>query len=119
MLNISRPDALPSLISELRMTWARAPNSVRLARLLLTVLQVLKELSTARLRAHQQSLSTAAPELAEILFLIYRETTEKWLHFLLHGGDDEGGALDCMEASLLALRIIRRLLVVGYVHHNR
>jgi hypothetical protein len=33
-------------------------------------------------------------------------------------GDDEGGAVDAMENSLLALKILKRLLLVGYEYPN-
>ena len=39
--------------------------------------------------------------------------------FLEKGGDDEGGALDDLEQSLLAAKILRRLLIAGYEFPNR
>ena len=39
--------------------------------------------------------------------------------FLRVGGDDEGGPLNDIEQSLLALRVLRRLLIAGYEFPNR
>ena len=43
----------------------------------------------------------------------------KWMTLFKTGGDDEGGALDAIEQSLLALRVIRRLTIAGYKNPNR
>jgi len=40
------------------------------------------------------------------------------MDFLCGRGEDEGGASDAMENSLLALKVIRRLLIVGYEYPN-
>lgn len=42
----------------------------------------------------------------------------RWMEFLSNGGDDEGGAMDNMENSLLCLKILRRLLIAGYEYPN-
>jgi len=39
--------------------------------------------------------------------------------FLQFGGEDEGGALDCMDQSLLALRVLRRLIMVYDSPHRQ
>ena len=59
------------------------------------------------------------PELVHILATIYTQKTDEWKIFLERGGDDEGGALEALEQSLLALKILRRLLIVGYEFPNR
>lgn len=92
--------------------------SFRLSRSLLTLLYVIKELSTARLQRSRAALQNAAPNITEVLFTVYSERVQKWMQFLLQGGDDEGGAMDSMEQSLLALRALRRL-VVQYEFPNR
>lgn len=53
------------------------------------------------------------------LVTIYIKKINIWRTFLESGGDDEGGALDSIEQSLLALRILRRLIIAGYDHPNR
>ncbi|KAL9124942.1 MAG: hypothetical protein Q9217_005789 [Psora testacea] len=113
------PDAVPSIVSSLQSAREAAPNSLRLARLLLVLLHVIKELSRARLRSSQQSLQAVASEITRVLFIVYAGKAEIWLKFLQFGGDDEGGALESMDRSLLALRILRRLIIAGYEHPNR
>ena len=110
---------MPFIVSNLQSTWDHAPTSVRLPRVLLVLLHVIKELSTARLRSSQQSLHAVAPEITRVVFTVYAGNAESWLTFLQFGGDDEGGALESMDHSLLALRILRRLIVAGYEHANR
>ena len=118
-LTTGRPDCLPSIIAELKSTWDKFPTSIRLSRLLLILLFVIKELSIARLRGSQKGLQDAASEITRILFRVYASSAETWLAFLRSGGDDEGGAMESMERSLLAIRILRRLLIAGYEHPNR
>ena len=59
------------------------------------------------------------PEIVHVLSAVYTQKTEEWKSFLNGGGDDEGGALDALEQSLLAMKILRRLLLVGYDFPNR
>lgn len=110
------PDALTDLIKILRT--ANESNQLHLRRALLILLQVVKELATARLRQSQTSLKSVAPEIVFLLSEIYERKIAQWLEFLGGGGDDEGGAIDAMENSLLAFKIIRRLFVVGYEYPN-
>lgn len=39
---------------------------------------------------------------------------QTWQAFFRDGGDDQGGALESIEHSLIALKIIRRLLIAGF-----
>jgi hypothetical protein len=110
------PEALTSLIAILRT--ASESNPVYLRRGLLILLRVIKELATARLRKSQTSLQSVTPELVFLLGQIYIQKVTFWLEFLNGNGDDEGGAMDAMENSLMALKIIRRLLLVGYEYPN-
>lgn len=45
---------------------------------------------------------------------IYINKVHSWQNFFREGGDDEGGALEDIENSLLAIKIIRRLVVSSY-----
>lgn len=45
---------------------------------------------------------------------IYVSKVQSWQQFLREGGDDEGGALEDIENSLIAIKIIRRLVVSSY-----
>lgn len=44
---------------------------------------------------------------------------DTWYTFVTRGGDDEGGAVEALEQSLLSLKVLRRLLIAGYDHPNR
>jgi hypothetical protein len=110
------PDALTDLIKTLRA--ANESNQLHLRRALLILLQAVKELATARLRQSQTSLKSITPEIVFLLNEIYEAKLSQWLGFLKGNGDDEGGAVDAMENSLLTFKIIRRLLIVGYEYPN-
>jgi hypothetical protein len=110
------PDVLTSLIKILRT--ANQTNQLHLRRAMLILLQVVKELSTARLRTSQVRLQSVAPEIVFLLSEIYQEKVTKWVNFLGGNGEDEGGAIDAMENSLFAIKILRRLLISGYESPN-
>lgn len=95
------------------------PNPRRLKRLLVVILFIIRELSTKKLANARHILQAAAPALLEGVFALYREASEKWLTHLQFSGEDERGAFESMEQSLLPLRIIRRLLVFGFLHPHR
>ena len=110
------PDVLTSLITALRI--ANESNQLHLRRGMLMLLQVVKELATARLRKSQTSLQSVTPEIVFLLSEVYTQKVSYWVAFLNGNGDDEGGAIDAMENSLLAIKIFRRLLIVGYEYPN-
>jgi hypothetical protein len=110
------PDVLTSLIKALRM--ANDSNQLHLRMGMLMLLQVVKELATARLRKSQTSLQSVTPEIVFLLSEVYTQKVSYWMAFLNGDGDDEGGAIDAMENSLLAIKIFRRLLIVGYEYPN-
>lgn len=110
------PDVLTDLIKILRTS--NESNQLHLRRGLLILLQVVKELGTARLRRSQTSLQSVTPEIVFLLSEIYDRKIAQWLQFLRGNGEDEGGAIDAMENSLMAFKIIRRLLIVGYEYPN-
>jgi len=113
------PDIITNLIDILRK--ANDKDQVILRRGLLVLLQVVKELSTARIRRSQTSLQAVTPELVFLLDDIYKKKIQLWTEFLNGNGEDEGGAMDAMDNSLVALKIFRRLLIVGYPipHHDK
>lgn len=113
------PDPITSILEKLRQTSQPSRNPVHLSRTLLVLLYVIKELSTSRLQRSRKSLQSATPEIITALFLVYTEMVSKWFSFLQNSGDDEGGALESVEQSLLALRALRRLIVAGYDFPNR
>ena len=79
----------------------------------------MKELSTGRLQRNRTNLQSMAPEIVHVLATIYVQKNQEWKTFLDRGNDDESGALDALEQSLLAIKILRRLLLVGYDFPNR
>ncbi|KAL8830763.1 MAG: hypothetical protein Q9170_005590 [Blastenia crenularia] len=113
------PDAMSMLVGNLRHTYEAIGNPMALTRALLILLQVIKELSTARIQRTRASLQTAALEVLQVLGKVYVEKVQTWTNFFRHGGDDERGAIDSIEQSLLALRILRRLLIAGWDFPNR
>ncbi|KAF2230261.1 ARM repeat-containing protein [Viridothelium virens] len=113
------PDEVTTIIELLRASAHPNSPSLQLPRTLLILLQIVKELTsgrTPRIRATVQSLT---PEIFRVVAPIYIDKLHSWLSFLQHGGDDEGGALQDIEHSLLALKVIRRLLIAGYEFPNR
>lgn len=79
----------------------------------------MKELSTGRLLRTRQSLQTVAPGVFNVLGTIYVNKVQTWQSFFRDGGDDEGGAIESIEHSLIAIKIIRRLLIAGYEFPGR
>lgn len=106
------PDAISTLIQIIRSTSTGIQQ--RLLGALTVLLHVVKELSTARLRRSQTSLQSVTPELVQLLGEIYIEKTAYWVEFLTKGRGDEDDADLAMQASLTALRILRRLVSAGY-----
>ncbi|KNG45188.1 importin 11 [Stemphylium lycopersici] len=73
-----------------------------------------RELSTGRLLRTRQSLQSAAPDIFSVLGTIYVNKVQTWQAFFRDGGDDEGGAIESIDNSLLAIKTIRRLVIAGY-----
>ncbi|KAI1137134.1 ARM repeat-containing protein [Hypoxylon sp. FL0543] len=92
-------------------------DQVELSGALILLLRIVKELGTARLRKSQSSLWAIAPEIVYILCEIYDARTREWIEFLTDSRVDvdyEGPGLLAMENSLDTIKILRRLLLVGY-----
>lgn len=113
------PDILDSVLEQLQPSSGSTPNSLPLSRTLLILLYIIKELSTAKLQRSRASLQSVASSIAKVVANIYVGRVEIWITFLTTGGDDEGGALESIEISLLALQVLRRLIVSGYDFPNR
>ena len=109
------PDVLTSLIKALRT--ANESDQIHLRRGMMMLLQVVKELATARLRKSQTSLQSVTPEIVFLLSEVYTQKVSYWMALLSSSGD-EAGLIDAMENSLLAFKILRRLLIVGYEYPN-
>jgi hypothetical protein len=59
-------------------------------------------------------LKTVTPETFSLLGRIFVSKVQSWQSFFRDGGDDEAGALEDIENSLLAIKAIRRLIIAGY-----
>ncbi|KAK3694902.1 armadillo-type protein [Podospora appendiculata] len=108
------PDVMSTIIAVART--AKSDNPVHLSSILQILLRVVKELGTARLRKSQTALQAATPELVQLLGEIYTEKTAYWQEFLMKGRGDEDDADYAMQNSLTALKLLRRLVTVGYEH---
>ncbi|KAK5663574.1 hypothetical protein OQA88_4005 [Cercophora sp. LCS_1] len=106
------PDALPTIIGATRSS--KDGNPAHLSGALLVLLRVVKELGTARLRKSQTALQAVTPELVQLLGEIYTQKTAYWQQFFTKGQGDEDDADYAMQNSLTALKILRRLVTVGY-----
>ncbi|KAG5973886.1 hypothetical protein E4U55_000197 [Claviceps digitariae] len=107
------PDALSSIIALLRST--KDGNQKQLYGTLEVLLRVVKELGSARLKKSQTSLQSMTPEIVYVLNEIYADKSNSWLSFLRSGNQGtQADANMAMFNSLLALKILRRLVIVGY-----
>jgi hypothetical protein len=106
------PEALPDLIAHLRS--AREGNQGRLHGSLQILLRVVKELATARLRKSQTTLQSVTPEIVYVLAEIYADKSTTWINYLTNGQGNEQEANMAMLSSLLALKVLRRLVATGY-----
>ncbi|PHH67313.1 hypothetical protein CDD81_75 [Ophiocordyceps australis] len=116
VIRIDYPKDWPSAFSEIIgfMRSTRGTNQRHLHGTLLVLLRVVKELCTARLKRSQTSLQSVTPELVYILSEIYSEQSNLWLSFLsARRTNDDNISLSLLN-SLLALKLLRRLIIVGY-----
>ena len=115
----SRPDVIPSIIAHLRSAIEAPTTPLNLPRTLMILLYVVKELSTARLQRSRASLRSITPEIVYVLSGLYVVKYRQWRTFFEGGGDDEGGAVDAIDQTLMVIKILRRLLIAGYEFPNR
>jgi hypothetical protein len=123
IVRIEYPNDWPQLFQELLdiLRASTDPNvfHLRLPRALMVLLYTVKELSTGRLLRTRQNLQAVAPEILGVLGTIYVSKVQTWYTFFRDGGDDEAGALQSIENSLLAIKILRRLIMSGYEFPGR
>ncbi|KAJ4363912.1 hypothetical protein N0V83_009364 [Neocucurbitaria cava] len=108
------PDLFQQLLQILRASTDPNAYRLQLPRALVVLLYIVKELSTGRLLRTRQNLQGVAPEVFNVLGNIYVNKVQSWQTFFRRGGDDEAGAIESIENSLLAIKIIRRLVIAGY-----
>ncbi|KAI0473663.1 putative importin 11 [Xylariaceae sp. FL0804] len=106
------PDALANLMDMLRAY--QDANQHHLRGALLMLLRIVKELGTARLRKSQTALHSNTPEMAYILGQIYSAQSTTWISYMTSQNSTGDAAALAMKNSLLAFRVLQRLLLVGY-----
>ena len=116
---MNRPDAINSVIESLRSSAQPGTNPIRLPRTLLILLQITKELATGRLIRTRQSLLAVAPEIVQILGQIYLQKVQSWQYAVSANSGDQVVIFQEMQTSLLAIKVLRRLLIAGYEFPNR
>lgn len=114
-----RPDAISYIISSLRSSVQPGANPLQLPRTLLILLQIIKELSTARIQRTRHNLQSASPEIFQLLGGIYVDKINQWGAILEQGGAGEGELLQTLELSLVSLKVLRRLIIAGFEHPSR
>lgn len=82
----------------------------QLARALLALLHIVKELSTARLARARGNLLSATPQILAVVGNVYAQLVRQW---------QVSPNSDQMNQSLLAIKMLRRLLISGYDFPNR
>lgn len=92
--------------------------TLRLTRALSVLLHVVKELATGRLSRTKSNLQSIAPEVLKVLGDVYVGNVQLWQGSLGQQPVPEAAAQK-MTISLLALKIMRRLMVSGYEFPNR
>ncbi|PKY04285.1 ARM repeat-containing protein [Aspergillus campestris IBT 28561] len=112
-------DGISSLIAFLRASTEPGANPLQLSRTLVIILQIIKELSTARLQRTRVHLQSVSPEIFHILGSIYVDKVNNWVSMLEQGNADEGTVLQLLEQSLVSLKVVRRLIISGFEHPNR
>ncbi|KZF24473.1 ARM repeat-containing protein [Xylona heveae TC161] len=112
------PDAITDIVHLLRLAAQPGANPIHLPRVLLILLHIIKELSTARLQRLRTNLYSVTPETYQVLGRIYIEKVQIWRAWIQNGGG-EGAGLEDIENSLLAIKALRRLMIAGYEFPNR
>lgn len=92
---------------------------MQLPRTLLILLQIIKELSTARIQRTRVHLQSVSPEVFQVLSRIYIDKVGQWVGIFEHGGADEAALLEVLEQSLVSLKVLRRLIISGFEHPAR
>ncbi|GAM85386.1 hypothetical protein ANO11243_033930 [Dothideomycetidae sp. 11243] len=111
------PDAISSTLDIIR-HYSSDDSSSRLERALLILLHIIKELSTARIQRSRTNLQAATPEIFGVLGSIYINKINQWQQAISNSSHDANLAT-LMSQSLLAIKILRRLLISGYEFAHR
>jgi hypothetical protein len=113
------PNVIPQITQILLQSTSGESNPLRLSRALLITKHIVKELATGRLRSTKASLQSIAPNLLQVVGTIYFNGMQNVLIGLRSGDADDHYLQLSLEQTLLAIKVVRRLAVVGYEFPNR
>lgn len=83
------------------------------------LLQIIKELSTARLQRVRANLQSVTPEIFRLLGGIYVEKVNNWGALVEYNRLDDASLPDLLGETLSSLKVLRRLIIAGFEHPNR
>ncbi|KAL2822550.1 armadillo-type protein [Aspergillus granulosus] len=113
------PDAISSVINLLRSSTQPGANPLQLPRTLNILLQIIKELSKARMLRTRESLQSISPEILHVLGSIYVDKVNTWAALVDQGNYGATELPATIEQSLISLKVLRRLVISGFEHPNR
>ncbi|KAL2871094.1 putative importin 11 [Aspergillus lucknowensis] len=113
------PDSISTVLDLLRSSAQPGANPLQLPRTLIILLQIIKELSKARMLRTRESLQSVSPEILHVLGSIYVERVNAWASLLEQGNYGAMELPEKIEQSLIAIKVIRRLIISGFEHPNR
>ncbi|KAL3447952.1 armadillo-type protein [Aspergillus insuetus] len=113
------PDAISSVITLLRSSTQPGANPLQLPRTLSILLQIIKELSKARMLRTRESLQSISPEILHVLGSIYVDKMNTWAALVEQSNYGAAELPATIEQSLISLKVLRRLVIAGFEHPNR
>ncbi len=113
------PDVIHQITQILLQSSTGESNPLRLSRAVLITKHIAKELATGRLRSTKASLHSIAPNLLRVVGTIYFNGMQNVLVGLRSGETEDHYVQLTLEQTLLAIKVVRRLAVVGYEFPNR
>ena len=103
----------------LRSSTQPGADPTRLSGSVLILLQITKELATGRLLSTRRHLLAIAPEIVQILGQLYVQKVQSWYNAFSSNSGDQATLAQDMQTSLLAIKVLRRLMISGYEFPNR
>lgn len=104
LTNANVLQAISGFMSSLRST-----DFLHINRALLALLNIVKELASARLQLSRRQLQAATPEIIAVVGDLYAQSVDRW----------RNGEIAHRALSTLAVELLGRLMIVGYEHPNR
>lgn len=113
------PDVISQITQILLQSSTGESNPLHLVRGLLIAKHIVKELARGRLRSTKASLQSIAPNLLQVVGTIYFNGMQNVLVGLRSGEIEDHYLQLSLDQTLLAIKVVRRLAVVGYEFPNR